>query len=561
MLIEDSQLNKFILDSHLVSRADFEVAEKEAHEKKVKVADVLLTSGKITEDNLRRMQAHVAGIPFVDLRGRKIDLETLSHIPEPLSRAHNIVAYVSTDAILEVAMLDIKDLAAIDFIKKKTKLKIQARLTDVESMKESLLQYQKKLKAEFGDRIQKELKDMKRGGDEAALGRIVDTLLKHALLQNASDIHIEPQEAELVVRYRINGLLHDAMVLPKALAPLAALRLKTLAGIKVRIQNGGFKVDVNGEKISFRVSVLPTVHGEKIVMKPLRENVSGFTLDYLGFHGSGLEVLQNKLAEKEGMIIVAGPSGSGKTTTLYTLLDILNQPGVNISTIEDPVEYHMPRINQTQVNPEMGFTLASGLRTLMRQDPDVVMAGELRDAETANLAAHVALTGHLMLSSVSASSAAVGLSRMIEMKIDPTLLASTLKIVIGSRLVRRLSDSKEKYFLTKEEIAGLSKDVDLDRVLARLKAENITAEFLWEKIPFWKAVPGSQDDGFKGRVGIYEVLAVTPTIKDLISKGVKGAALEAQAKKEGMSNLLEDGIFKCVEGETTLDEVLRATAL
>lgn len=582
MLIEDSQLNKFIIDSNLVSRSDFDIALKEAEKKGISVGEVLVVSGKITEDNLRRMQAYVLGIPFVDLKSGKIPFETLSLIPEPVARTHNIVAFKKTDSTLEVAMLDVNDLSAIDFIKKKVNLKIQPRLTDTESIKEAIIQYQKSLKAEFGDIIKEESitlkkiaedvaskngteKDLKKIAEDIPVVRIVDTLLKHAIIQNASDIHIEPQETELIVRYRIDGLLHDAMVLPKNTEPSITARIKVLSNLKLdekRLpQDGRFRVDVNGEKVSFRVSILPTYYGEKTVMRLLRENVSGFTLEYLSFHGEGLERIHHAVKQTTGMILTTGPTGSGKTTTLYTILDILNQPDVNISTIEDPVEYQMKRINQTQVNSEIGFTFSSGLRTLVRQDPDIIMVGEIRDNETAALAVNASLTGHLVLSTLHTNSAAGAIPRLLDMKIEPFLIVSTINIIIAQRLVRRLADNKEKYFLSKEEVAVLRKSVDLDRVLHALKEEKVVKGIdVWEKIPFYRAVAGKDDDGYKSRVGIHEVLKVTQSIKELIIRGATSQEIEVQAKKEGMLTMLEDGIFKSVQGLTTIEEVLRVVS-
>lgn len=578
MFIEDSQLNKFIIDSNLVSQADLESAKIEAEKKGTRIGDILVSSGKITEDNLRRMQAYVLGIPFVDLKDRKIPFETLSLIPEPVARTHNIVAFKKSEDSLEVAMLDVDDLSAIDFIKKKVNLKILARLTDTESIKSAIIQYQKSLKAEFGDLIQKETEtlktiaegtgndaseeDLKKIAEDLPVVRIVDTLLKHAIIQNASDIHIEPMEMELLVRYRIDGLLHDAMVLPKNAEPSITARIKVLSSLKLdekRLpQDGRFKVDMNNEKVSFRVSVLPTYYGEKTVMRLLRENVSGFTLEYLAFHGEGLEAIHHAVTQTTGMILTTGPTGSGKTTTLYTILDILNTPDVNISTIEDPVEYQMKRINQTQVNPDIGFTFASGLRTLVRQDPDIIMVGEIRDNETAALAVNASLTGHLVLSTLHTNSAAGAIPRLLDMKIEPFLLVSTINIIIAQRLVRRLSDTKEKYFLSKAEVEALGKTVNLDKVLGFLRTEKVVKSVeSWEKIPFFKAVPNKEDDGYKSRIGIHEVLRVTQGIRELIIKGGTAEEIENQAKKEGMLTMLEDGIFKAVQGHTTIEEVLR----
>ncbi|HEY4478492.1 MAG TPA: GspE/PulE family protein, partial [Candidatus Paceibacterota bacterium] len=521
MLIEDSQLNKFILDSNLVSKEDLDIAMKEGEKKGVKTGEILVNSGKITEDNLRRMQAYVLGIPFVNLKDRKIPFDTLSMIPEPVARSRNIIAFKKTDSTLEVAMLEVNDLSAIDFIKKKVNLKILPRLTDTESIKDVLVQYQRSLKVEFGDLIQKESetlktiaeedgnpvseKDLKKIAEDLPVIRIVDTLLKHAIIQNASDIHIEPMENELLVRYRIDGILHDAMVLPKNAEPSITARIKVLSSLKLdekRLpQDGRFKVDMNNEKVSFRVSILPTYFGEKTVMRLLREDVSGFTLEYLTFHGEGLERIHKAVTQTTGMILTTGPTGSGKTTTLYTILDILNTPDVNISTIEDPVEYQMKRINQTQVHTDIGFTFASGLRTLVRQDPDIIMVGEIRDGETASLAVNAALTGHLVLSTLHTNSAAGAIPRLLDMKIEPFLLVSTINIIIAQRLVRRLSANKEKYFLSKIEFAAISKTVNMDRVLDVLKLEKIVKpNDTWDKIPFYKPVAGKDDDGYKGRL-------------------------------------------------------------
>lgn len=583
MHIEEKQLKEFILDSGLVSRADLTKAEKESAESGISVGKILVNKGSLTEDDLRRMQAYILGIPFVDLKGLRIDFEVLSLIPEPVARNNNILAFRKVGDTLEVAMLDTEDLAAIDFIRKKTGLKILPRLTDTESVKSALLNYQKSLKAEFGDIIQKEANtlksisdkvgedmvsesELKKLAEDVPVVRIVDTLLKHAIIQNASDIHIEPMENQVLVRYRIDGLLHDAMVLPKNVANGITARIKVLSNLKLdekRIpQDGRFKIDMNEEKVSFRISTLPVYYGEKIVMRLLREGASGFTLEGLGFHGDGLEKLHKATRLTTGMILTTGPTGSGKTTTLYTMLDIVNQPDVNISTIEDPIEYQMKRVNQTQVKPEIGFTFATGLRTLVRQDPDIIMVGEIRDTETAALAVNAALTGHLVLSTLHTNSAAGTIARLIDMKIEPFLLTSTLSVIVAQRLIRRLADSKEKYFLTKEELGQLEKIVDLDLILRTLKEEKIVDKGAsWEKMPMYKPKPGGDtEDGYRSRIGIHEVLRVTPAIKDLIMKNATTQEVEDCAKKEGMLTMLEDGVFKAVQGITTIEEVLRVVS-
>ncbi len=580
MIIDEKQLKEFIIDSGLVSRNDFSSAEKDAKKTGISVGKILVNKGNLTEDDLRKMQAYILGIPFVDLKNQRIDFDVLSLIPEPIARNHNIVAFRKNEDSLEVAMLDTDDLAAIDFVRKKTKLKILPRLTDGESMKSALLSYQKSLKAEFGDIIQKEsdsLKaisektgdeeisesDLKKLAEDIPVVRIVDTLLKHAIIQDASDIHIEPQENQVLIRYRIDGILHDAMVLPKNVASGITARIKVLSNMKLdekrMPQDGRFKIDMNKEKVSFRVSTLPVYYGEKTVMRLLREGASGFTLEALGFHGDGLEKLHRATKLASGMILTTGPTGSGKTTTLYTILDMVNIPDVNISTIEDPIEYQMKRINQTQVKPEIGFTFASGLRTLVRQDPDIIMVGEIRDTETASLAVNAALTGHLVLSSLHTNSAAGTVARLVDMKIEPFLLASTLSVIVAQRLIRRLHDTKEKYFLSKEEIASMEKVVDLERVMAFLREEKIVEKNAgWDKIPFYKPKSSPEsEDGYKSRIGIHEVLKVSSAIKDMIIKNATTEEIEEQAKKEGMLTMTEDGIFKAVQGITTVEEVLR----
>jgi type IV pilus assembly protein PilB len=579
MLVEDSQLYKFILDSGLVSKEDLEAAKKESEENNKRLGDVLVSSGKINADNLRRMSAYVIGIPFVDLKGKKLPPDTLALIPEPIARRNNIVAFKKTDLTLEVAMLDVNDLSAIDFIKKKVNLKILPRLTDSDSIKEALVQYQKSLKAEFGDIIQKETagikmvsddkgesltaEDLKKIAEDLPVVRIVDTLIKHAIIQNASDIHIEPMEEQVLVRYRIDGLLHDAMVLPKQAGPSISARIKVLSNLKLdekRLpQDGRFRVDMTNERVSFRVSILPTYYGEKTVMRLLRENVSGFTLEYLNFHGEGLERIHKALKQTTGMILTTGPTGSGKTTSLYTMLDILNTPDVNISTIEDPIEYQMARINQTQVRPEIGFTFAQGIRTLVRQDPDIIMVGEIRDNETASLAINAALTGHLVLSTLHTNSAAGAIPRLLDMGIEPFLLASTLRVIIGQRLVRRLAADREQYELSRDEQAQLEHIVEAGTVLRALKEEKAVAkDATWKNIPFYKPKEGgATPSGYAGRIGIYEVMPVTSTIKELMMKNGGGEELEKQARSEGMLSMSEDGIFKAAQGVTTIEEVLR----
>ena len=574
MYISDTHLKAFLSDAGLVSARDFDAAETEAKESGKPVGDILTAKNAIGEDELRRTYAYILGIPFISLTGTNIKYETLSEIPEPVARRNNIIAYNHRGDELEVAMLDTDDLAAIDFIKKKTRLKVLARLTDVASIKSALKQYQQGLKDNLGEVIRREtaaLEKTPEGKEEnlqqIAEGvpavRIVDTLLRHASAQGASDIHIEPLEASLLIRYRIDGILHDAMELPKHAAGAITARIKVLANMKLdekRLpQDGRFSTEGAGEKVSFRVSILPTYFGEKIVMRLLRDNVSGFTLESVGFHGVGLERMHDAMKKTTGLVLTTGPTGAGKSTTLYTLLDIVNTPNVNISTIEDPIEYQMARVNQTQVRPEIGFTFANGLRSLVRQDPDIVMVGEIRDKETASLAINAALTGHLVLSTLHTNSAAGAISRLLDMGVEPFLLVSTLRVIIGQRLVRKLDANKEKYELSRDEQAAFEHIVDQGTVLRALKEEKIVPkEATWKNVPFYRTKESTEHpSGYSGRVGIYEVLPVTSTIKELMIKGATDDAIESQARSEGMLTMSEDGIFKAVQGVTTIEEVLR----
>jgi type IV pilus assembly protein PilB len=581
MQINEEQLKKLILDSGLVTRSDFDEALEKATETKQKVGDILLAESKISDSDLKRMEAFALGIPFVSLIKEKVDFSILSLIPETIARNYNIIAYKKTDTALEVAMLDVDDLPVIDFIKKKSGLKILPRLTDTESIRSMLVQYRESLQVEFGNIIQKESGALKASGkeegektekelkdlaDDLPVVKIVDSLIFHAILQGASDIHIEPGEKDLIVRYRIDGILHDAMALDKGAASGITARIKVLSNLKLdekRLpQDGRFKIDQNGEKISFRVSTLPTFYGEKTVIRILKENTHGFSLETLGFHGEGLERIYASLKLKTGMVLATGPTGSGKTTTLYTMLDILNKPEVNISTVEDPIEYQMPRVNQTQVKPEIGMTFANGLRSLLRQDPDIVMVGEIRDKETASLAINASLTGHLVLSTIHTNSAAGAIPRLIDMGVESFLIVSTVKTIIAQRLIRRLNSNKEKYFLSSAEIKNLGKVVDLDRMMSLLQSEKLVKEGeSWDKIPFYKAKSGPESpDGYSGRTGMHEILKVSSAIKEMILKGSSQDDIEAQAKKEGMMTMIEDGVYQAVLGVTTLEEIFRVVS-
>ena len=582
MVVDEAKLRNMVLDTNIVTLDDLAHFDQVRKEKPQTLSDYLLSSGKVKESEIKRLQAYVLGIPFIGLINEKIDPEILSLIPEPIARRYNIVAYRKQDKTLEVAVLDIDNLPAIDFVKKKTGLRIQPRMTDSESIRAVLQQYQKSLQAEFDAIIQKEMPkitkndhgtggeaseaDLKEMAEDLPVVKIVESLISHAINQGASDVHIEPAENELIIRYRIDGILHDAMTLPKDAAPAVTARIKVLSNLKLdekRLpQDGRFKIVLDEQPVSFRVSTLPTYYGEKTVIRILRESSHGFTLEGLGFHGEGLEQIHEGLKQHSGIVLASGPTGSGKTTTLYTLLDILNTPNVNISTVEDPIEYQMPRINQTQVKSEIGMTFANGLRALLRQDPNIIMVGEIRDGETASLAVNAALTGHLVLSTIHTNSAAGAIPRLIDMGVEPFLIVSTAKTIIAQRLVRRLTQTKTAYTLSDTELAALKKLIDLDRMLAFLQAEAVVPKGAsWKDISFYKEKKSEEsEDGYKGRIGIHEVLKVSPAVKEIILRSGTADEIEKQAKQEGMMTMLEDGIFQAVQGKTTLEEVLRVVS-
>ncbi|OGI14260.1 MAG: hypothetical protein A2878_00260 [Candidatus Moranbacteria bacterium RIFCSPHIGHO2_01_FULL_54_31] len=582
MRIEPSQLKSFLLDSNLVPKEAVEQAALEAQKDNKNLGALLLEKKLIGEADLQKVYAYILGIPFVDLSKEAIPIEILQIIPELIAKKYNIVAFEKTGTNLKVAMLNPEDLQTIDFIKKKTGLKIVPCLTTSESIQDILRQYEKSLQAEFGDILTGDIKPEgeSKGKDDdnleqVAAGlpiiRIVDTLLKHAILESASDIHIEPDEKEVHVRYRIDGVLHDAMTLPKDVAAGIVARIKVLSNLKLdehRLpQDGRFKIQNNEYKISFRVSMLPVFDGEKIVMRLLDETSKGLTLEKMGFNSLALEAVHREINKPNGMILVTGPTGSGKTTTLYTVMDILNTPEVNISTVEDPVEYRMPRVNQTQISPKIGMTFAAALRSLLRQDPDIIMVGEIRDKETLEIAMHAAMTGHLVLSTLHTNSAAATLPRMLDMGAEAFLIASTVNVIIAQRLIRRLCvECRKPYTLDKKEIESLGKSYDIAAILEYLRNDPISKKFIeqakdWEGITMYKPVGCDQcgGEGYHGRSGIYEVLPMDTEIRKMVTQSATTEEIETAAKKAGMATMVDDGFWKIVQGITSLEEVMRAT--
>ena len=596
MQVEDQQLKLFLLDFGLISKKDVNDSLKKAQESDKKLEEIILKEKLISQEELDKLKAYILGIPFVDLKNSEINPDVLRIIPESMARQYNAVAFDKQGNQLKVAMLDPNDLQFLDFIGKKTDLKIIPCFTDKDSIKKALQFFQKSLKAEFGDIVkevggieegseideklviksgegdEEESIDLKKAAEDLPVVKIVDTFLKHAILQGASDIHIEPEEKDVVIRYRIDGVLSDAMTLPKIILPGIVARIKILSNLKIdehRLpQDGRFKVETSDYKIAFRVSIIPVFDGEKIVMRLLNESSDVLTLEQIGFRGRDLKIVQNEVKKPDGMILVVGPTGSGKTTTLYTILGMLNTAKVNISTLEDPVEYRMPRINQSQINAKINFTFASGLRSLLRQDPDIIMVGEIRDGETAELAVHAALTGHLVLSTLHTNSSAGTLPRITDMGIEPFLIASTANIIISQRLVRKICpECKKEYVLDKETYNSISQNFDADLIAKIFKKEKIVKkeyksnEEMWLDLKFFKGAgcDKCRKEGYKGRIGAFEVLKISDNIAKLINNKATSAEIEAEGIKEGMTTMLEDGLIKAAQGITTIEEVMRVT--
>lgn len=564
MKVNNKKLKKYLTKLDLISGEKFDELVVSAGDDQSKLEELLISKGFLKEEDLPRIKAHIMDVGFIDLSDKTLD-RGFEAIPELMARSQQVVMYEKKSGVVKLAMRNPSDLETINFIEKKTKSKALLSLTTKKSIKSALEQYQTTLDDDFQALVDGDLerKDPEEAAEQMSVVRVVDTLIRHAIIRNASDIHIEPQEEEgLLVRYRIDGMLRDAKELPEALCLGVVARIKVLSNLKLdehRVsQDGRFRYDYKNNSYSIRVSVLPVSGGEKVVLRILSQTMEGLSLEELGFRKSSLQKVQENINRPNGMILVTGPTGSGKTTTLYSIMSNLNTPEVNISTIEDPIEYQLPRINQTQVKPQIGFTFSSGLRSLIRQDPDIIMVGEIRDDETAKLASKAALTGHLVLSTLHTMDLASTVTRLTDMGVEPFLISSTLNFVIAQRLVRKLTEDKKKYYLSTIEIRELSNYCNLDRVRDLFIKEGVMRES--EEIgdiPFYKPRVQASKSGYQGRVGIYEVMKITEKIKEMIIEKADAEKIKKQAQEEGMTTLFEEGLLKAAQGVTSIDEVLR----
>ncbi len=575
-MFNEGRLKKILIETKTIGEKELTLYVEEANKRNQNLEEYLYNQKIINEDQLYQIIATYFGLPFVNLKNETIRKDILFLIPEPIATTHKIIAFDKNEHELKIASTNSENLQILEFLAKKTGLETKIYITTPEGISEGLKNYHKGLKAEFSE-ITKEKENnnadestgvkLKELAHDLPVIRIVDTLLEYAIFENASDIHIEPTEKEVLVRYRIDGVLRNVMTLPKSAHAGIIARIKILANLKIdehRLpQDSRFKIVTNEYKVSFRVSSVPTYDGEKVVLRVLNEQTGIIDLDRLGFGKKALEGIKRNISKPHGMVLVTGPTGSGKTTTLYSILNVLNKPEINITTIEDPIEYRMAGLNQSQVNPKIGYTFASGLRSFLRQDPDIIMVGEIRDKETAEIAIHAALTGHLVLSTLHTNDAPTTLPRLTEMGVPSFLVASTTNIIIAQRLARKIcQDCIESYTLDKKEIEKLEKQINLNSILETLeKEELVTKKQSRESLLFYrgKGCKKCSKSGYKGRVGLYEVLEVTPEISELIMKGSNSNDIYKAAKLQGMLNILEDGFVKAKTGITTIEEILRVT--
>ncbi len=536
---------------------------------KKSLEEILIAENAVDETELYTRAAEILETPFIGLKGREIKQDIINLIPGPVAGTHQVVAFEKEKNILKLAMTDPTDIQTIEFLRRKTGMDPKVYMTAPSDLRETLRLYHTELDEHL--RVIQENssgeagRKLKKAAAELPIINIVNSILEHAVYENASDIHIEPLEKEVTVRYRIDGILKPAMTLPKTVQNGMIARIKILANLKfdehMAPQDGRFKIQVQDDKLAFRVSILPVYDGEKIVMRLLHEGAKPLSLEQLGLLEKPRGLMEAAIKKPHGMILVTGPTGSGKTTTLYSVLGILNQPGVNISTVEDPIEYRIAGVNQSQVNPKANFTFATGLRALLRQDPNIIMVGEIRDQETAEIAINAAMTGHLVLATLHTNDAPTALPRLTDMGVPPFLVAFTANIIIAQRLVRRICPHcKKEYKLDKVATAELSKVFDADRLEKLLKQHTETKK-IGNNGTFYQGAGCGRcgQTGYKGRQGIYEVLEITPEISAIINSHGTADDIKKTARAQGMLTMLEDGLIKAKLGVTTISEVLRVT--
>lgn len=546
MKITEELLKKVLVKTKAVSPKDFDLAREAARVESRALENVLVEKGLVSDEQLGQLLADEFKFPFVELKKVKISPETLAIIPEIVARAQKIIAFNKGKEGLKVASSDPGDLEVTQFLAKKTGEQILPYFATAKDIELALRSYKKSLAEEMQGLL---------GEAKPSAIKIVDLILESAQDNRASDIHFEPSTEKTIVRFRIDGVLHDVLQLPKAFHELLLSRIKILAKLRTDLhdssQDGRFSFGSGSVKIDIRVSVVPLEQEEKAVLRLLSEGSRQFDLADLGLQKKDAELVEQNIKKPWGMVLISGPAGSGKTTSLYAILKILNTRQVNIMTIEDPIEYDIEGVNQLQVNAKTNLTFSEGLKAIVRQNPDIIMVGEIRDEETASLAVNAAMTGHLVLSTFHANDAATALPRLEDMGVEPFLLTSTLNLVISQRLVRKICPKcVESYELPLAKVASL-----LGKELAEKLPKTST-----DKVRLFRGrgCPLCQETGYLGRTGIFEVLEMRDFVKKLIMAKASAGQIQSAAEKEGFSPILEDGLEKVENGVTTLDEVLRA---
>ncbi|OGG05092.1 hypothetical protein A2Z33_06635 [Candidatus Gottesmanbacteria bacterium RBG_16_52_11] len=553
--MQPAQFREIVLKSGFVTPHDFDAAVKSSEELGKDLSDILIYRGLVSEDALGQIISDFYQVPFIKLSHKVIPQDILSLIPEEAAVTFRIIPFGRENNVLQLAMTDPSDLEAREFVKRKTGLKIKTFFATAPELGKAIGQYKRNIKELFTKVIEENVeksaldtKDEVKLASDVPVITILDTILEYASAEGASDIHLEALESTFLVRFRIDGVLRDVLTLPKNIHPAIVARIKILSRLKIdehRIpQDGRFKFKISDMFIALRVSILPAFYGENVVLRLLSESARPLALEELGLTGRNLELVKNNIMKPHGMILVTGPTGSGKTTTLYSILTILISTEVKICTVEDPVEYGISRVNQTQINPAAGLTFAAGLRSLLRHDPDIIMVGEIRDQETAEMAIHSSLTGHLVLSSLHTNDASGAIPRLLDMGAEGFLVASTLNLVIAQRLVRKICTSCIEPYTVSDDMLSYLRQL--------MPGDDISSKFYRGK-----GCSECNHKGYKGRIGIFEILEVNEAVRQLIIRRVSSDEITKYAVGNGMIRLVTDGINKASGGQTSIEEVLR----
>ena len=563
MDISLGKLKNLLVGPGHISEQDFKDATEEAKTTKKDLQVVIVEKNLLKDAQLGRLVAEELGFPFIDLKKEKVDNTTLRLIPELVAKSKGVIAIAREKDGVKVGMIHPNDLETQHLLEKRIGEPIIPHFITKRGLEVALALYRASLSDEFHS-IVEQLRntELPREQRNQAAKSMVDTLLLYGYQSKASDIHIEPYVKKIMVRFRIDGVMHDVLEIPKELADLILIRLKILARLRTdehrAAQDGKLRFDAKSEVIDIRISIAPVTQGENIVMRLLSAQNRQLNLGDLGLIGKNLTKVKRAIKKPYGMILVTGPTGSGKTTTLYAIIKILNKREIHIATIEDPVEYDIEGISQIQVNTQTNLTFAKGLRALVRQDPDIIMVGEIRDEETAGIAVNSAMTGHLVLSTIHANDSATTLPRLLDMKIEPFLVASTINVVVAQRLVRKVCERcRVSYQLGDEEKRLMDNEPAIQQFFKVRGSGKIQKVYLYKG----KGCKVCGNTGYDGRTGIFEVLEMTEDIKKMILKRSSSDEIMAVAQRSGMTTMLEDGLEKALNGITTLEEVLRVTKM